>query len=369
MAEAEHCSVAGCEQLAAAPLETHSFCWEHFISTCDEQLDEYRYKLEERPFQETTAESLRHFLNECRRQAADLAHNVGEPDNPERARLLNILLRAADLGRHLRRSPRKVASVPVWLRCEGPGRTWEEETETQVLSRYGAGLECRHFVAAGGTLAIVRRDSGQRVSARVAYCRYNPGGCREIGVEFLSGDNFWDIDWDLASPTRSQHESLSQPPDPARSQATPEDPQRQKSRCGRGRENALAEILVAHERQLWEAIKKNDRNALENLMADDLLWVSGGGADTKSPALERLSEIYLTDDSLDDFKVTKLNKAASVVTFKAVNPGSNNKQLASTPTYHTSIWIKNGGKWRVVFHQQTPAGKETERPAISGAEA
>src|SRR2546422_6705192 len=49
-----------------------------------------------------------------------------------------------------RRSPRRAASIPVWVRREGKGPTWEEETETQVLSRYGACLECRHAVEAGG---------------------------------------------------------------------------------------------------------------------------------------------------------------------------------------------------------------------------
>ena len=99
-----------------------------------------------------------------------------------------------------RRSPRRAASIPVWLRREGQFRTWEEEAETRVLSRLGASLPCRHSVETGATLAIVRRDNGQHASARVIYCRYNAEGCREIGIEFLNCENFWGLDWNFAEP-------------------------------------------------------------------------------------------------------------------------------------------------------------------------
>src|SRR5713226_5513867 len=82
-----------------------------------------------------------------------------------------------------RRSPRRAASILVWLRREGQVRTWEEETETRVLSRYGAGLQCRHSIESGATVVIVRKDNGQRANAQVIYCRYDAQGCREIGLE------------------------------------------------------------------------------------------------------------------------------------------------------------------------------------------
>jgi hypothetical protein len=83
----------------------------------------------------------------------------------------------------------------VWLRREGRGRAWEEETETRVLSRYGAALQCRHSIGAGDTVVIVRKDNGRRANARVSYCQYDAEGRREVGIEFLSSDNFWGVDW------------------------------------------------------------------------------------------------------------------------------------------------------------------------------
>jgi hypothetical protein len=96
-------------------------------------------------------------------------------------------------GQRLRRSPRMSSSVPIFLRREDSGRTWEEETWTITVSQHGASLVCRHPVETGGALVLSRRDRANRVQARVVYCRYNSEGWREIGVELLDRDDFWGL--------------------------------------------------------------------------------------------------------------------------------------------------------------------------------
>ncbi len=194
MEDVQRCRFEGCVQPAAAALLNRCFCREHFITYCHEQLEAHKKRIKERPFDEETVELLREFLPECTLQATQLAEVEREADPQERTRLLDIILHAANLSRCLRRSPRRKISVPVWLRREGPGQMWEEETRTLMVSRHGAGLECRHLVETGGTIVLARRDTGQRAVARVKYSRYNSEGLREIGVEFLDADNFWQID-------------------------------------------------------------------------------------------------------------------------------------------------------------------------------
>jgi len=110
-----------------------------------------------------------------------------------------------------RRSNRKTTSFPIWLRHEEPGPVWEEETETETVSRCGAGLRCRHLVSAESLVVIVRRDTGRRAKARVRYSRYNPAGKRELGIEFIDNDNFWDLDWNSSEPVDSQPEQIRTP--------------------------------------------------------------------------------------------------------------------------------------------------------------
>jgi hypothetical protein len=110
-----------------------------------------------------------------------------------------------------RRSNRKTTSFPIWLRHEEPGPVWEEETETETVSRCGAGLRCRHLVSAQSLVVIVRRDTGRRAKARVRYSRYNPAGKRELGIEFIDNDNFWGFDWNSPEPIDSQLEQIRTP--------------------------------------------------------------------------------------------------------------------------------------------------------------
>src|SRR3989442_5398563 len=126
MAETLRCSVSDCEESAAGSLDGCSFCREHFIFTCYEQLDQCRNWQEARLSPDRTSESVRQFLVECYRQLAQLAGNIKEFTGLERAQLIDILLRATDLSRQLRQSPRLAASIPVELRCEEPGGAWKE---------------------------------------------------------------------------------------------------------------------------------------------------------------------------------------------------------------------------------------------------
>jgi len=197
MAESVRCSVQGCEGPAASSLEVHSFCREHFIFTCYEELDECSRWQEGRLSGDRTAESVGRFLVECYLQVANLS-SVEEFNRLERAELLDILLRATHLSCRLRQNPRLTVSIPVQLRCEEPGGAWEEETQTKQISRYGALLKCQHPVRAGEILLVGSLDTGRQVQARVARQQRKIGEAQEIGIEFLDRDNFWGVDWSAA---------------------------------------------------------------------------------------------------------------------------------------------------------------------------
>ena len=109
-------------------------------------------------------------------------------------------------GVQCRRSNRKATAIPIWLRNEELGPVWEEETETRIVSRCGAGLSCRHLASVDSVVVIVRRDTGRRAKARVRYSRYNPDGRRELGVEFIDNDDFWGLDWNSSESSDFQPE-------------------------------------------------------------------------------------------------------------------------------------------------------------------
>ncbi len=175
----------------------HLLCPHHFISTCYERIEEYSPRFREQPF----PEEIYTFLTECTPQIARLVENASDLDSLEQARLLHIVLTSYDLSRHLRRSPRRKASILVCLHGEKFGQTWKEKTATRVLSRYGALVECQHPVEAGDTLRVERLDNGKQTQARVAWRQQKWPGRLEIGLEFLNCDNFWELDWSTIHAT------------------------------------------------------------------------------------------------------------------------------------------------------------------------
>jgi hypothetical protein len=202
MTRAEHCSFAGCDQAVVSSLEGEELCREHFISACYTLLDRYAEIQKGHRMSGSDTESMRRFVRECVRQADEIEHGAKDLEKLERALLLHIIEEATDLGRHLRRSPRKTAAVAVRLCSDNPGASWEEDTETVLLSRYGASLRCSRPADPRESLQIVRLDTGQEAHARVAW--QLPAGSEgsRIGVEFVDCDNFWGLDWAAVEEAR-----------------------------------------------------------------------------------------------------------------------------------------------------------------------
>jgi len=202
MSQTAQCRIAGCDQDVAASLDGDSFCREHFISVCYARLDQYDKLRKGEGLGILDTETVRRFIHECTRNADAIEQSVRNLNNLDRAKLLHIILSASELGRHLRRSPRKVASIAVRLSSEKLGGAWEEETETVLLSRYGALMRCRHPAKPGDTIQVVRADTGESAQARVAWQRATGNDDLRIGVEFVACENFWGLDWGAVEEAR-----------------------------------------------------------------------------------------------------------------------------------------------------------------------
>ena len=134
------CEFESCNQAASADVDSQHLCLEHFISVSMKELDVRSAGLKDKAYGDIATDDFRHFLQACEKEASRLSQSEPHSESPVDPRLLEVLRRVAQLGGKLRRSPRFEASVPVWLRREDPGRTWEEQTWTSSVSRFGAGF-------------------------------------------------------------------------------------------------------------------------------------------------------------------------------------------------------------------------------------
>jgi hypothetical protein len=195
MKNAKHCGAAGCERQGVSSIDGEALCLSHFIDLCYSRMEQYEELRKTQGLSVRGAESMRHFIHECLGQAGEIEHTAADLDNLERAKLLHIILTASELKRHLRRSPRKAAAIPVHLCCDRLGGAWEGDSKTVLLSRYGASLQCSHPTKSGECLELVRFDTGEKAYVRVAWQGPVDRDTVRIGVEFVDCNNFWGLDW------------------------------------------------------------------------------------------------------------------------------------------------------------------------------
>jgi hypothetical protein len=129
---------------------------------------------------------------ECETGVLELSHKASALRHYEQTELLELLLWLENTKRHLRRSVRRAAFVPVLLRSGSPENQWQDKTETLQLSRHGTALRCQRVVKAAEVLFLVRLDTGRETKARVVWTKQKQ---HEIGVEHLGRENFWGWDW------------------------------------------------------------------------------------------------------------------------------------------------------------------------------
>jgi hypothetical protein len=187
----KQCSAEACVERAAAELETRSLCIEHFVRDSMREIESRSRQLQAGPWNSTAVAIFKELLSRCSSQARTLLEAQEPSPAPLKDHLLDLLLLTSQSSQRLRRSPRASKSVLVWLRREDPGQTWEEETCTSSISRYGAGLACRHRVERGQTVFLCRKDKGGRARARIVYSHFDSAGDRQIGLELLDRDDFW----------------------------------------------------------------------------------------------------------------------------------------------------------------------------------
>jgi len=109
MFEDKICAVDFCEGAAVASLAQQDFCLNHFIDLCYENLQRIDPRGQRVGRMPLDLPSLRAFIEECSRQALDVALHCEDLDNLQRGRLLDILLWAGELFLLLRAPTRGFA--------------------------------------------------------------------------------------------------------------------------------------------------------------------------------------------------------------------------------------------------------------------
>ncbi|OLE96867.1 MAG: hypothetical protein AUG75_15065 [Cyanobacteria bacterium 13_1_20CM_4_61_6] len=126
----------------------------------------------------------------------------------------------------------------------------------------------------------------------------------------------------------------------------------------------VAEMLIAKEKQITEALMKKDTKTFNSLVAGDgFLNTPHGRMNVADFTKVMFGPDYsLSNSTVEDPQVTMIDTDAAILTYKSSGTETYQGSTQTSTSYATTIWVKRGGVWKAIFHQESmsaPSGPST----------
>ena len=133
--------------------------------------------------------------------------------------------------------------------------------------------------------------------------------------------------------------------------------------------SALAQRLVAMERETWRLYKARDEAALRRLVPADFadLYLDGTVVD-RERWLADMRGVEVLGSQLSHFHVFRLSDTSYVLTYEARARGRAGATVVETHVGVTSAWVRRGRAWQNLFYEENALEPARRSPA-TGAEA
>jgi hypothetical protein len=128
-------------------------------------------------------------------------------------------------------------------------------------------------------------------------------------------------------------------------------------KASKDKNNSVEAQLITLEKQSWEAWKNRNGGFFQSFLSDDTVSVGNTGVGDKSQIVKATSgsDFEVKSYSLDNFKLTMLEKNTAILTYKATQDVTCNGKTELAMMWASSVFVKRSGKWLAAFHQETPA--------------
>lgn len=141
-----------------------------------------------------------------------------------------------------------------------------------------------------------------------------------------------------AAPPTNQTSTLN-----ANSAATPSTP-------------AMTEAdAVAKEKAVWDVIKNKNYEAFANMLAEDMVEVSGEAVWDKTAAVASIKDFEPTEFTFSEWKFLSIDKDAFIVNYTVNVKGKfRGKEFPAESARASSAWVNRNGRWLAIYHQECP---------------
>lgn len=121
--------------------------------------------------------------------------------------------------------------------------------------------------------------------------------------------------------------------------------------------NAAADRLIGRERAMMATLDKHDLAGFRKYVKSGSWSVDENGGMGIDEFLQSWDKINIENSRLSDEKVIVLDPNAALVTYRLEQKGSFNGTPFPPVVYATTAWVRSGGTWQAVFHQESTAAK------------
>jgi uncharacterized protein (TIGR02246 family) len=118
--------------------------------------------------------------------------------------------------------------------------------------------------------------------------------------------------------------------------------------------------IQAMEQAITAAMQKGDAAAFKANIADDAITLDATGLSPIAEFVKMFDQVKMTSFTIDQSKVMFVNDTTAIHTYRWTGKGMIMGQMMPSPSWSSTVWVKRGGKWQAVFHQETIG---TEKPA------
>lgn len=105
----------------------------------------------------------------------------------------------------------------------------------------------------------------------------------------------------------------------------------------------------------WEALKRRDKKAYGEFLADDYqgVEIDGRGERNRLQSMNEVSELNIANYTIWGLKVTPLGPDATFLIYEVTMQFPPRSVLRYSRVYIGSLWVKRGTEWKELHYQET----------------
>ena len=123
--------------------------------------------------------------------------------------------------------------------------------------------------------------------------------------------------------------------------------------------------IEAKEKAAWQAYKDKKSDDFKKLTAAEYVGVYSDGTYDIARELASMMKVDMKSFTLSDFKVTMPDANTAIATYKAKVEAKMGGEDESANYNVGSVWIKQNGEWRNVFHTNVDIDDDDDTPAAA----